>query len=255
MTLTLVNGAIGNARPITIPLDIYGSPTQPVAIAPSDDSVDTNRIIFNGSSSQNLTVTSLGVGPNWDVTKEVIWIPQSSYTITLQNSPNWILLGSSNRVITNKSIGSYYWDNVAKTWTEQSFVDTTVVGGGGGAAGPPGPAGPTGATGPAGPPGPTGATGAASTVPGPTGPQGPIGLTGATGPQGPVGATGPQGPTGATGAASTVPGPVGPTGATRSLQSSRPDWSYWSCWSRNSQYSKSINEWNCCSWNCNTVFT
>jgi len=197
MTLTLVNSAIGNARPITIPLDIYGSPTQPVAIAPSDDSVDTNRIIFNGSSSQNLTVTSLGVGPNWDVTKEVIWIPQSSYTITLQNSPNWILLGSSNRIITNKSIGSYYWDNVAKTWTEHSFVDTTVVGGGGGAAGPPGPAGPTGSTGPAGSQGPTGATGAASTVPGPAGP------TGATGPSGPVGPTGATGPAGA-GTPSTV---------------------------------------------------
>ena len=253
MSLTQTNCAVGDARPVTIPLNIYGSTTQDVTIAPDDDSVDTNRVIFATNTIQDVTVSSLGVGPTWDITKEVIWEPLSSHTITLLNSVNLILLGGANRSISNKSIGTYYWDSIAKIWTEQSFIDTTVVGGGG-AAGPPGPAGPIGPTGPAGPQGPigpastvpgptgpqgpigpTGATGPASTVPGPTGPQGPIGLTGATGATGPTGLTGsagatgpkgdtgaqgiqgipgPTGPIGPTGAASTVPGPTGPTGAT-----------------------------------------
>ena len=128
--------------------------------------------------------------------------------------------------------------------TSQTYIQTTLICGGGGGSGtgftgPTGAAGsggggsggtgytgPTGAasteTGPTGSTGATGAqgpTGTASTETGPTGRQGPTGATGfgATGPSGSQGLTGPTGRTGAagpTGAASTETGPTGRTGPT-----------------------------------------
>ena len=33
------------------------------------------RVIFATNTIQDVTVSSLGVGPTWDITKEVIWEP------------------------------------------------------------------------------------------------------------------------------------------------------------------------------------
>ena len=245
MAVTALSNAIGEAPSESFQVSSIG--INP--LAPPDNSVDTNRVVLYGTG----TITSFGVGEvGVPITKNVVFEP-SGGTITIKHNPPSInLLGSVNRIISNKSLGNYYWDGKA-SWFEQAAVDTTAPGGGGapgppgptgpagpigppgsaGAAGPPGAtgaAGPAGATGPQGPIGLTGATGAAGPqgVPGntgatgpqgpigntgATGPQGPIGLTGATGPQGPIGNTGPAGPTGATGATG-LTGATGPAGPT-----------------------------------------
>ena len=217
------NCAHGDSPPVALPVG------NTVAIAPPDDSVDTNRIVVSG----NGYIYSLGPGPTdengnpWPVTKQVVFEPTSaSQPIVLVQGADLNLLGGVSRTVAVTSICKFYWTGAA--WYEESYTDTTQASGGGGSggtAGPPGPQGPPGATGPQGPqgvPGPTGATGAQGN-PGPAGPdgaqgpQGIQGLPGPTGPSGPQGTQGPQGPqgaTGATGPASTVPGPAGPTGAT-----------------------------------------
>ena len=118
-----------------------------VALAPPDDSIDTNKIIITG----NGTISSFGpppgpqlIDPSVDppeivsvgVTKQVTFQP-SGGNIILQNGAALTLLGNATRTVANKSIGVYACDTLGN-WTEQSFQDTTVAGGGGGAAGPPG---------------------------------------------------------------------------------------------------------------------
>jgi hypothetical protein len=163
-----------------------------VAIAPPDDSVDTNRIVVAG----NGTVSSLGPGPidpdsglAWEITKQVTWVPTSpTLPIVLQHNPPYLnLLGAVSRTIETVWIGHYHCDTNGH-WTEESVTDTASSGGSGGGGtpgppGPPGPQGPPGTTGPAGPQGPQGNTGA-------QGPQGNPGSPGATGPAGPIGPEG-----------------------------------------------------------------
>jgi hypothetical protein len=193
MTLQLLDSAIGDAPVMAVPVPATGLVNTGIAaIAPPDDSVDSNLITVTGSG----TINSLGNGPSWGVTKEITWVPFArvgTVHIILTNGPKFILLGNANRTVTNKSIGKYRWNPSAKTWTEISWVDTTTTGGGG-AAGPPGPQGPAGPPGTTGPQGPQGP---ASTVPGPPGATGPAGPAGpASTVPGPPGATGPAGPTG-----------------------------------------------------------
>ena len=222
MPFTPWNCAQGNSPPVVLPL------ANTVAIAPPDDSVDTNRIIVSGTGY----IYSLGPGPigidgvtPWTVTKQVVFEPISATEpIVVVQGAGLNLLGGVSRTISVTSICEFYWNGSA--WYEESYTDTTQASGGGGGGGQPGPPGPVG---PQGPQGPAGPTGPASTVPGPAGPQGPEGPTGNTGSQGiqgapgPAGATGPtgltgpagpQGVAGPTGPASTVPGPAGPTGPT-----------------------------------------
>jgi collagen triple helix repeat protein len=174
-----------------------------VAIAPADDSVDTNRVTITGTG----TIYSFGpaaqtiidseadengdpvpIYSSWGVTKKVVFQP-SGGSITLAHSASLYLIGQASRSISTVCIGTYRCD-ANGIWVEESFQDTTTLGGGGGGTvGPPGPAGPQGPPGPQGPQGPAGTTGA-------TGPQGPQGSTGATGAQGPAGTPGSTGPAG-----------------------------------------------------------
>jgi hypothetical protein len=137
------DAAAGDPATIVLPVAAM------VAIAPPDDSVDSNRVTVMGTG----TVSSLGPGPidpdsglAWEVTKHVIWEPTSSAApIILQHNPPYLnLLGGVTRTITVKLIGSYHCDENGY-WTEESVTDTTQAGGGGGAGpvGPPGPPGPT----------------------------------------------------------------------------------------------------------------
>jgi len=208
--------AAGDAPPVTLPC------AATVAIAPPDDSVDTNNVVITGTGTiysfgpSPMAIIGFQVDSNGDAiedsngdpipikqpqgcTKHIIFEPISDVQpIILAGSASMILLGGASRTIAKKTHGTYSCDLLGN-WTELNIVDMTNAGGGGGGGGtgPPGPAGPqgpTGATGPAGPPGPTGATG-------PTGPQGPPGIQGPAGPQGPTGPAGPQGPPGIQGPA------------------------------------------------------
>lgn len=221
-----------------------------VALAPPDDSVDTNKVVIQGTG----TISSFGpppgpqlIDPSTDppeivaigVTKQVTFVPTGG-SITLTNSANLTLLGGVSRTIANKSYGNYSCDPTGH-WVEMSFQDSTTTGGGGGPAGPPGATGvqgPPGATGLQGVAGPQGATGlqgppGATGLQGVAGAQGATGLQGASGPQGATGigtagaqgatglqgASGPQGASGLQGAsgvqgASGLQGVAGPQGAT-----------------------------------------
>ena len=196
--------AHGDAQPVTLPV------ATTVALAPPDDSVDTNNVVIQGHG----TVSSFGPAPlaevlddngdvvglePWQVTKQVTWEPVGGQIVVAHNPPGLSLLGGVTRTITNNSISSFACD-ANGYWVEQSFIDTTNGGGGGGGGspGPPGPAGPIGPAGPAGPVGPEG----------PSGPKGDKGDAGSQGPQGVPGTAGPQGPIGPVGPA----GPVGPEG-------------------------------------------
>jgi hypothetical protein len=146
--------ATGDAPPVTLPC------AATVAIAPADDSVDTNKVIITGTG----TINSLGPSPlgttdfqidadgnpvldiNGDpipvqvpigCTKQITFTP-SGGSIILTNSATLALLGNVSRTVTNKSIGIYACD-ASNNWSEQSFTDTTSAGGGGGAPGPAGP--------------------------------------------------------------------------------------------------------------------
>ena len=196
--------AAGDAPPVTL------SCAATVAIAPPDDSVDTNNVVITGTGTiysfgpSPLAIIGFQVDSNGDAiedangdpipikqpqgcTKHIIFEPISDVQpIILAGSASMILLGGASRTIAKKTHGTYSCDLLGN-WTELNIVDMTNAGGGGGGggtgppgpAGPQGPQGPTGATGPAGPPGPTGATG-------PTGPQGPPGI------QGPAGSRSPE---------------------------------------------------------------
>lgn len=163
--------AAGDPAPVTLPC------AATVALAPDDDSVDTNKVIITG----NGTISSFGpaaeapVGfqtepvldnngnPLYDddgtmfttpvldingnpipilqtvgITKQVNFQP-SGGNIIIQDGADLNLLGGATRTITNNSIGVYACD-VNGVWTEQSFADTTQApGSGGGSPGAPGP--------------------------------------------------------------------------------------------------------------------
>jgi hypothetical protein len=185
--------AAGDAPAVALPI------ANTVAIAPPDDSVDTNRVTVTG----NGYIYSLGPGPvddegnPWYCTKQITFTPtSSSQPIVLVQSTTLQMLGGASRTISVPSICRFHWNGAA--WVEENYVNLTqAIPGGGGPAGPPGPQGPQGNPGPQG-------------VQGPTGPQGPQGNTGATGA---AGAQGPQGNPGATGAQGPQGNP-GVTGAT-----------------------------------------
>jgi hypothetical protein len=154
VSLTPLYCARGDAPPKTITYENDFPVPVEVGIAPLDDTVDTNKVIISGIG----IINSFGIGPL--ITKQVTFEPSNGGTITLQNNNPFLnLLGAVDHVITNTSIGTYCCD-ADGNWTEESFVDTTVIGGSIGATGPTGPAGADGATGPVGPTGPVGATGA-----------------------------------------------------------------------------------------------
>jgi hypothetical protein len=188
--------AAGDAPSVALPV------ANTVAIAPPDDSVDTNRVSISG----NGYIYSLGPGPvdddgnPWFCTKQITFTPtSSSQPIVLVQSTTLQMLGGASRTISVPSICRFHWNGAA--WVEENYVNLTqAIPGGGGPAGPPGPQGPQGNPGPQG-------------VQGPTGPQGPQGNTGATGATGAAGAQGPQGNPGATGAQGPQGNP-GVTGAT-----------------------------------------
>ena len=174
MSIVPFQCAVGDSQPITIQV---GST---VALAPPDDSVDTNDVILSGHG----TINSFGVGQMGVPVTKRVWIQPVGGSITIVSSPSLLLLGNVNHTTSNQSIAEYHWDGVSK-WIEQSFQDATVYSPGGG-------------SGPMGPQGPQGVPGMPGSV-GPQGPPGNTGATGLTGPQGPQGAQGDTGPTGATG--------------------------------------------------------
>ena len=114
-----------------------------VALAPPDDSVDTNIVIVTGSG----TITSFGPSPQAQqgldengvllptvavgCTKVVVFEPSSGSSIVLTKGAQLALLGAANRTVSNRSIGTYTVDN-DNNWIEQSFADTTLTPGGGG---------------------------------------------------------------------------------------------------------------------------
>jgi hypothetical protein len=116
--------AQGDAPSVTLPC------AATVALAPPDNSVDTNKIIISGSG----TITSFGPPPGPQIndptappvavgiTKQVTFEPTStSSPIVLTNSPpTLVLIGNASRTIVAKSIGTYCCDAVGN-WTEESF--------------------------------------------------------------------------------------------------------------------------------------
>jgi hypothetical protein len=117
--------ANGDASPVSLPC------AATVALAPPDNSVDTNRVVITGTG----TITSFGPPPGPQitdpnappvpigVTKKVTFEPAPSITLT-HSAPTLVLLGNASRTITAKSIGVYCCD-INGNWTEESFVDTS----------------------------------------------------------------------------------------------------------------------------------
>ena len=105
--------ALGDAPPVTLPV------AATVAIAPPDDSVDTNKIIISG----NGTISSFGATAPL-VTKDVTFNPTGG-TITLVNSAQLVLLGGSNRIISAQSFAKYASDGLGH-WQEISFSSSTT---------------------------------------------------------------------------------------------------------------------------------
>jgi hypothetical protein len=89
-----------------------------VAIAPADDSVDSNDIAITGFGAIN----SFGACP-YTITKKITFSPDAGKTITLTNSAALQTLLGANRVIAVHSIGSYHCDGL-DNWTEISFTAT-----------------------------------------------------------------------------------------------------------------------------------
>jgi hypothetical protein len=123
--------ASGDVAPTVLPC------AATVALAPPDDSVDTNKIVITGSG----TITSFGPPPGPQiiddinppvqigVTKQVTFEPASptSPIVLTHSVPSLVLLGGASKTIANKSKGVYCCD-VNGNWTEESFFDTTVPG-------------------------------------------------------------------------------------------------------------------------------
>jgi hypothetical protein len=129
--------AFGDAPSKTLPA------AATVAIAPADDSVDTNRIIITGSG----TINSFGIAYGGQtraqylndpddvaatddvitVTKRVEFRPDAGQVITLHHDPlNVSLLGGADRVIKTKSFGEYQSDTTGY-WCEISFAQGDLL--------------------------------------------------------------------------------------------------------------------------------
>jgi hypothetical protein len=87
-----------------------------VALAPLDDSVDTNFVRIEGSG----TITSFGEGPR--ITKRVLFLPAGG-TITLVNSAALVLLTGKQRIIRGTAHGEYVCDGEGR-WIEKYFTAT-----------------------------------------------------------------------------------------------------------------------------------
>jgi hypothetical protein len=123
--------ALGDAPSVSLPA------AATVAIAPPDDSVDTNRVIITGSG----TINSFGIACGaltraqylndpgdvaatndvMTVTKRVEFNPDAGQTITLHHDPLSIsLLGGVDRTIGTHSFGEYQSDS-SGYWCETQF--------------------------------------------------------------------------------------------------------------------------------------
>jgi hypothetical protein len=91
-----------------------------VALAPLDDSVDTNFVHIEGMG----TITSFGEGPR--ITKRVLFLPTDGATITLVNSPALVLLAGKQRIIRGTAHGEYICDGEGR-WIESYFAETGVL--------------------------------------------------------------------------------------------------------------------------------
>jgi hypothetical protein len=123
--------AFGDVAPKVLPC------AATVALAPPDNSVDTNKIVITGSG----TITSFGPPPGPQiiddisppvpigVTKQVTFEPASptSPIVLTHRVPTLVLLGNASRTIGYRAIGVYCCD-VNGNWTEESFADTAPAG-------------------------------------------------------------------------------------------------------------------------------
>ena len=101
---------MGEAAPITLPC------ADVVALAPMDDSVDSNAVIIEGAGE----ITSFGDSQRY-VLKRVKFVPLGG-TIKLFNGPQLNLLSGQQRSIKNISFGMYVC-NGANSWDEVYFVE------------------------------------------------------------------------------------------------------------------------------------
>ena len=90
-----------------------------VALAPLDDSVDTNFVRIEGAG----TITSFGEGPR--ITKRVLFLPAGG-TITLVNSPTLVLLAGKQRIIRSTAHAEYVCDGEGR-WIESYFAETGLL--------------------------------------------------------------------------------------------------------------------------------
>jgi hypothetical protein len=104
--------ALGDAPPATLAV------AATVAIAPPDDSVDTNKIVITGTGS----ISSFGTTAPL-VTKDITFVP-SGGAITLVNSAQLVLLGGANRNITTQCFSRFACDG-AGHWQEISFASSS----------------------------------------------------------------------------------------------------------------------------------
>lgn len=102
--------ALGDAPAVTLPV------AATVAIAPPDNSVDTNKVTISGTG----TISSFGAAPL--VTKDVTFLPVGG-TIVLTNSLALQLLGATSRTITGQCFGRYASDGTGN-WVEIGFAAT-----------------------------------------------------------------------------------------------------------------------------------
>jgi hypothetical protein len=116
MIFTPWQTAHGEAQPAWL------SVADTVAIAPMDDSVDTNTVVIEGAG----TITSFGDCQNV-VRKHVKFVPlvmrdgeRAAATILLVNSPHLNLLSGQQRSISKEAFGDYQCDG-DNNWTEVSF--------------------------------------------------------------------------------------------------------------------------------------
>jgi hypothetical protein len=106
--------ALGDAPAVTFPA------ATTVAIAPPDDSVDSNKIVITGTGA----ISSFGASAPL-VTKDITFVP-SGGAITLINSAQLSLLGGT-RIINGQSFGRYASDG-AGHWQEIGYFAVASVG-------------------------------------------------------------------------------------------------------------------------------
>ena len=105
--------AHGDAPPITL------AAAATVAIAPADDSVDTNAVVIVGAGD----IHSFGEGPGGYIVKRVVFRPGDRETITLHDGPSLVLVTRGDRTIRDEAFGSYVCDDEHR-WVELYFTAT-----------------------------------------------------------------------------------------------------------------------------------